>query len=203
MLIAFPIKTYLLGLESGRLILWASLGVLIFSLCGKLKPVAETDKVLLTLIFIQISYIVLISIFKSNFDLTFILFYLEKLIILPLVIAYLISKFRPNQKSSYDIVMNIIAIQCFVIMLNIIAPETKNIIHMFANPGVPAEVYSFRHLGLTGFISYSNGFILFLSLPIFFITRRSYHALIAAISMIIALSLSRSSIIIYSVYLIK
>ena len=89
-----------------------------------------------------------------------------------------------------------------MILINIVIPESKGFVSEFVKLPGAAEMYPFRNLGITGFLSYSNGFLLFIAFYILEGIKRPYpKVLLQVLTFIIAVAFSRSSIVIYAVYL--
>lgn len=199
----FPIKLQYVGVETGRLVIWTvTLFLALQSDTLKLMLAYKFSKPFVFLLIGHLAGIFLLSIYHNFIEVTFILFYVEKFVLLPLMITTIIKLNRLTFSQILNILIAVIFTQILVIMLNILAPFTRDIMSVLINSGVPKDTYSFRHLGITGFLSYSNGFLLFLALPISLVTRRKFHFLVAALSFALAISFSRSSLLIFGVFIL-
>ena len=198
----FPINFNLIPIDSSRVILWA---LVVFSIVSGTFFLFKHLVNPLTIFFslVMFCYILMISFFRQNIEVTFILFYLEKFILLPVVIGWVVV-FLAN--SSFDLVKKAILyallFQCLVIVMNLLVPETKGWVASYAKLPGAAEMYPFRTLGITGFLSYSNGFLLFMAFYILEGTKSSYvKTFLQSATFLIAVAFSRSSIVIYAIYL--
>lgn len=200
LMLYFPMRIKPLNIESGRIVIW-SLFLVLPLLYKNFLNKTHLSSAFLIILLTQISYIFLTSLFNGYLELTFLLFYLEKLIVLPIIITVLLSWSNMNVDKLYSLFGIVVFLQVATMLINLAMPVTKELISSFVESGVPKSIYSFRHIGLTGFVSYSNGFLLFLSLPIYLVTRKRFHLCLAVVSFFLAVIFSRSAIVIYGLFL--